>query len=274
MAQESILEMYFTQIKRYERLSHDQELEVALRIRNGDEAARQRLVNANLRLVVSVAEKYAKDEQLLLDLIQEGNVGLMMAVDKFSSSFNVHFATYAYPWITQYILRYIQSKLPAIYLPSRKEEEVRRLKKSRSYLQMMLGREPSVAELAIYMDMSESLVRKTLSYCYAYSSLHAEVKGGEGVTCEDLLVDERSSIEQTGFRNLVAADVRRMVEELPKAERQVIYYRFNFDKDAPKLRTFRQVSGRIGCSAETARKLEMKAMQSLRQRVGQESMSV
>ena len=274
MVQESILEMYFTQIKRYERLSHDQELEVALRIRNGDEAARQRLVNANLRLVVSVAEKYAKDEQLLLDLIQEGNVGLMMAVDKFSSSFNVHFATYAYPWITQYILRYIQSKLPAIYLPSRKEEEVRRLKKSRSYLQMMLGREPSVAELAIYMDMSESLVRKTLSYCYAYSSLHAEVKGGEGVTCEDLLVDERSSIEQTGFRNLVAADVRRMVEELPKAERQVIYYRFNFDKDAPKLRTFRQVSGRIGCSAETARKLEMKAMQSLRQRVGQESMSV
>ena len=274
MAQESILEMYFTQIKRYERLSHDQELEVALRIRNGDEAARQRLVNANLRLVVSVAEKYAKDEQLLLDLIQEGNVGLMMAVDKFSSSFNVHFATYAYPWITQYILRYIQSKLPAIYLPSRKEEEVRRLKKSRSYLQMMLGREPSVAELAIYMDMSESLVRKTLSYCYAYSSLHAEVKGGEGVTCEDLLVDERSSIEQTGFRNLVAADVRRMVEELPKAERQVICYRFNFDKDAPKLRTFRQVSGRIGCSAETARKLEMKAMQSLRQRVGQESMSV
>ncbi len=274
MAQESILEMYFTQIKRYERLSHDQELEVALRIRNGDEAARQRLVNANLRLVVSVAEKYAKDEQLLLDLIQEGNVGLMMAVDKFSSSFNVHFATYAYPWITQYILRYIQSKLPAIYLPSRKEAEVRRLKKSRSYLQMMLGREPSVAELAIYMDMSESLVRKTLSYCYAYSSLHAEVKGEEGITCEDLLVDERSSIEQTGFRNLVAADVRRMVEELPKAERQVIYYRFNFDKDAPKLRTFRQVSGRIGCSAETARKLEMKAMQSLRQRVGQESMSV
>ena len=274
MAQKSILEMYFTQIKRYERLSHDQELEVALRIRNGDEAARQRLVNANLRLVVSVAEKYAKDEQLLLDLIQEGNVGLMMAVDKFSSSFNVHFATYAYPWITQYILRYIQSKLPAIYLPSRKEEEVRRLKKSRSYLQMMLGREPSVAELAIYMDMSESLVRKTLSYCYAYSSLHAEVKGGEGGTCEDLLVDERFSIEQTGFRNLVAADVRRMVEELPKAERQVIYYRFNFDKDAPKLRTFRQVSGRIGCSAETARKLEMKAMQSLRQRVGQESMSV
>lgn len=274
MAQKSILEMYFAQIKRYERLSHGQELELALRIRNGDEAARQRLVNANLRLVVSVAEKYAKDEQLLLDLIQEGNVGLMMAVDKFSSSFNVHFSTYAYPWITQYILRYIQSKLPAISLPSRKEEEVRRLKKSRSYLQMMLGREPSVAELAIYMDMSESLVRKTLSYCYACSSLHAEVKEGQGITCEDLLEDERSSIEQTGFRNLVAADVRRMVAELPKAERQVIYYRFNFDKDAPKLQTFRQVSGRIGCSTETARRLELKAMQSLRQRVGQELASV
>lgn len=274
MAQKSMLEMYFVQIKRYERLSHDQEMELALRIRNGDETARQRLVNANLRLVVSVAEKYTKDEHLLLDLIQEGNVGLMMAVDKFSSSYNVHFSTYAYPWITQYILRYIQSKLPAIYLPSRKEEEVRRLKKSRSYLQMMLGREPSVGELATYMDVSESLVRKTLSYCYAYSSLHTEIKEGEGITCEDLLVDERSSMEQTGFRNLVAADVRRMVEDLPKAERQVIYYRFNFDKDTPKLRTFRQVSGRIGCSAETARKLEMKAMQSLRRRVGQESMSV
>lgn len=274
MEQKSILEMYFNQIKRYQRLTHEQEMELALRIRNGDETARQRLVNANLRLVVSVAEKYAKDEQLLMDLIQEGNVGLMMAVDKFSSSYNVHFSTYAYPWITQYILRYIQSKLPAIYLPSRKDEEVRRLKKSRSYLQMMLGREPSVGELATYLDMSESLVRKTLSYCYAYSSLHTELKEGEGVTCEDLLVDERSSMEQTGFRNLVAADVRRMVEELPKAERQVIYYRFNFDKGAPKLRTFRQVSGRLGCSAETARKLELRAIQSLRQRVGQESMSV
>ena len=129
MAQKSILEMYFEQIRRYERLTHDQERELVQRVRDGNDDARQRLVNANLRLVVSVAEKYTKDEQLLLDLIQEGNVGLMMAVDKFSSSFNVHFATYAYPWITQYILRYIQSKLPAIYLPSRKENEVRRLKK-------------------------------------------------------------------------------------------------------------------------------------------------
>ena len=274
MAQKSILEMYFEQIRRYERLPHDQERELAQRVRDGNDDARQRLVNANLRLVVSVAEKYAKDEQQLLDLIQEGNVGLMMAVDKFSSSFNVHFATYAYPWITQYILRYIQSKLPAIYLPSRKENEVRRLKKSRSYLQIMLGREPTVSELATYLDMSEYQVRNTLSYCYAYSSLNIELKEGDGVTCGDLLEDERSSMEQTGFRNLVAADVRRMVEDLPKAERQVIYYRFNFDKDAPKLRTFRQVSGRIGCSAETARKLEMKAMQSLRRRVGQESMSV
>lgn len=274
MAQKSILEMYFEQIRRYERLTHDQERELAQKVRDGNDDARQRLVNANLRLVVSVAEKYTKDEQLLLDLIQEGNVGLMMAVDKFSSSFNVHFATYAYPWITQYILRYIQSKLPAIYLPSRKENEVRRLKKSRSYLQIMLGREPTVSELATYLDMSEYQVRNTLSYCYAYSSLNIELKEGDGVTCGDLLEDERSSMEQTGFRNLVAADVRRMVEELPKAERQVIYYRFNFDKDAPKLRTFRQVSGRIGCSAETARKLEMKAMQSLRRRVGQESMSV
>lgn len=274
MAQKSILEMYFEQIRRYERLTHDQERVLAQRVRDGNDDARQRLVNANLRLVVSVAEKYTKDEQLLLDLIQEGNVGLMMAVDKFSSSFNVHFATYAYPWITQYILRYIQSKLPAIYLPSRKENEVRRLKKSRSYLQIMLGREPTVSELATYLDMSVYQVRKTLSYCYAYSSLNIELKEGDGVTCGDLLEDERSSMEQTGFRNLVAADVRRMVEDLPKAERQVIYYRFNFDKDAPKLRTFRQVSGRIGCSAETARKLEMKAMQSLRRRVGQESMSV
>lgn len=273
MVQESMIEMYMAQVRRYEILTHEQELDLAKEISKGNNEARQKLVNSNLKLVVSIAEKYTKDEQLLLDLIQEGNMGLMMAVNKFSESFNVRFSTYAYPWITQYILRYLQLKVPTIYLPSRKEEEVRRVKKAQTYLQMMLGREPVLGEIATYLDVSEAFVRETLSYNFACSSIHSELKKGEGLTCEDTLEDERSSVEQTGFRNLVAEDVRRMVDTLPKAERQVIYYRFNFDKDAVKCRTLRQISGRIGCSAETVRKLELKALQSLR-KIAQQTMSV
>ncbi len=273
MAQESMIEMYLAQVRHYEVLTHEQEMSLANEISKGSDEARQKLINSNLKLVVSIAEKHTRDEHLLLDLIQEGNMGLMMAVNKFSRSFNVRFSTYAYPWITQYILRYLQQKVPIIYLPSRKEEEVRRVKKTQTYLQMMLGREPSLGEVAAYLDVSESFVRETLTYSFACSSIHSELKKGEGLTCEDVLEDERSSVEQTGFRNLVAEDIRRMVDTLPRAERQVIYYRFSFDRDAVKCRTLRQIGGRIGCSTETVRKLELKALRSLK-RIAQRTMSV
>lgn len=273
MSHKGTLEMYLSQICGYKILTHEQEVNLAHRIQKGDVAARQNLIQANLKLVVSIAEKYTRDEQMLLEFIQEGNLGLMMAVDKFSPNFNTRFSTYAYPWITQYILRYMQQKLPAIYLPSQKEEEVRRIKKAQATLYLMRGREPSLGEIALYLDVKESYVREILSYNFACFSIHCELKKGEGATLEDILVDERSSMEQTGLRNLVAAEVRQMVDALPKSERQVIYYRFNLDFAATKHRTLRQVGGRIGCSPETVRKLELRALKSLR-KVAQKTMSV
>lgn len=274
MVQKGAFEIYIAEICRYAMLTPEQELDLAQKIQWGDKVARQSLANANLRLVVNIAEKYAHEEQLLLDLIQEGNLGLMMAVDKFSPSFNTRFSTYAYPWITQYILRYIQSKIPRIYLPLRKEEEIRRVKKAQTDLQMMRSREPSLAEVALYLDVREDYVREILSYNFTYFSIHCELKKGEeGHTCEDILVDDRFSMEQTSLRNLVAADVRRLVDRLPKAERQVIYYRFNLDLESAKPRSLRQVSGRIGCSPETVRKLELRALKYLR-KVAQETMFV
>ena len=273
MLQKGAFEQYVSEISRYKLLSQEQEILLAQKIQRGDRAARQSLTNANLRLVVNIAEKYAHEEQLLLDLIQEGNVGLMMAVDKFSPRFNTRFSTYAYPWITQYILRYMQCKLPAIYLPLRKEEEMRRIKTAQRELESLRGRQPSLAEVALYLDISEAAVRETLSYNFACSSLHWELTKDGSLTCEDMLVDERSSMEQTGFRNLVAADVRRMVDSLPKAERQVIYYRFNLDQEAATPRSLRQIGGRIGCSPETVRKLELRALQYLR-KVALQTMSV
>lgn len=274
MVQKGAFEIYIAEVCRYKMLTPEQELDLAQKIQWGDKAARQSLANANLRLVVNIAEKYAHEEQLLLDLIQEGNLGLMMAVDKFSPSFNTRFSTYAYPWITQYILRYIQSKIPTIYLPLRKEEEIRRVKKAQTDLQMIRSREPSLAEIALYLDVSEDYVREILSYNFTYFSIHCELKkGGDGLICEDILVDERSSMEQTGFRNLVAADVRQLVDTLPRAERQVIYYRFNLDLESTKPRSLRQVSGRIGCSPETVRKLELRALKYLR-KVALETMFV
>lgn len=273
MSHKGTLEMYLSQICRYKLLTHEQEVQLAYQIQKGDAIARQNLIHANLKLVVSIAEKYTRDEQILLEFIQEGNLGLLMAVDKFSPSFSTRFSTYAYPWITQYILRYMQRKLPVIYLPLRKDEEVRRVKKAQTALYLMRGRAPSLGEIALYLDVTESYVREILSYNFACFSIHCELKKGEGFTLEDILVDERSSMEQTGLRNLIAAEVRQMVDALPQSEREVIYYRFNLDLGRNSPRTLRQIGGRVGCSPETVRKLELRALKSLR-KVAQENMSV
>ena len=265
MEQKSALEIYTAQIGRYQMLSHEQELRLARQIQDGDKDARQKLVNANLRLVVRIARKYAPDTELLLDLIQEGSIGLMKAADKFSPRFAVHFSTYAYPWITQYILRYIQGKVPAIYLPPRKAEDVRRVRKARCYLQMTLGREPTLAEVAACLGVKEGAVREVLRYSFTCSSIHRRLGKGERCLHEDILVDDRFSMERTGFRNLVADDVRKMVDCLSKAERQVVCYRFGLGPSSAGPQSLRQVGKRVGCSAETVRNLELRALRFLRE---------
>jgi len=177
-----LIKSYMEQVTRYPLLSAEEEIELSRKIQKGDEEAKMKLVNSNLRLVVSIATKYASGQNSLMDLIQEGNLGLITAAGKFNHSFNTRFGTYAHSWITQSILRYIHGHIPTISIPFRKEEKLRNVKKSEVVLKQKLGRNPTLKELAVYLDISEESVKEILLLDYSYSSLNAEIKGTEGLT--------------------------------------------------------------------------------------------
>lgn len=268
-----LLTSYLAQIGRYSVLSHDEEITLAKEIKKGSSEAKLTLINCNLRLVVSIAEKYADDEYNLMDLIQEGNLGLITAAGKFNPKFNCRFSTYAFPWITQYILRYIQNKMPVIRLPHKKEEKIRQIKKSKAYLTDVLGREPSTKEIALYLDMGESELKKILECDYSCTSMHTPIEGMDGVTGEDMLADERYSLENTSMKVFVQNEIQSLLHTLSERERQVLYYRYDIGDSKNNPRTFRQISKILGCSAETVRKIELHALKSLRS-VAKEKLSI
>lgn len=261
--EENIYTHYVTQIQRYPLLSAAQEIELSKKIQQGDAGSRMKLINSNLRLVVSIAKKYAGETAGIMDLIQEGNLGLICAASRYQHSFNVRFSTYAYTWITQYVLKYIKNCTSVITLPLRKTDALHRIKKAAGYLHQMLGRTPSNKELAIYLDVPEKMIQKILSFDYTCSSLYAEIDEDSTSTCIDFLADEHENQEESYIRESEAAEIRRFVGLLSEKEQQVMYYRYNLSrKDKPK--TFRQIGELLGCSPETVRLIELRALNSLR----------
>ena len=131
--EQDVIGSYLNSIKKFSLLSAEEEVELSKKIQSGDKNAVKQLVNSNLRLVVSLARKMQASPSIIMDLIQEGNMGLMVAAEKFSSDFKTRFSTYAYPWIAQYMLRYMNSRTSFIALPSRKEMMIRKIQKSQAY---------------------------------------------------------------------------------------------------------------------------------------------
>ena len=268
------LKVYIRKINSFKSLTADEEKEIAKRAKSGDREAKRILVQANLKLVLTIARKAIHVSKLpLVDLIQEGNLGLITAAGKFNPKFNCRFSTYAFPWITQYILRYIQNKMPVIRLPHKKEEKIRQIKKSKAYLTDVLGREPSTKEIALYLDMGESELKKILECDYSCISMHTPIEGMDGVTGEDMLADERYSLENTSMKVFVQNEIQSLLHTLSERERQVLYYRYDMGDSKNNPRTFRQISKILGCSAETVRKIELHALKSLRS-VAKEKLSI
>ncbi len=264
--QKTYFNSYFKQISKYPLLSVEQERDISKKIQQGDTFAKTQLINSNLRLVVNIAKKYASETIDIMDLIQEGNLGLINAASKFRNSFNTRFSTYAYPWITQYILRYIQNKLPTINIPYRIEELLRTIRKTEGLLTQKLRRAPSCAEIAVYLDIPEKKVINAKSYEFFCSSLNDEIYGCEGLTFADVISDDRIELEQSMIRDNEINNVNSLVNSLSLREQQVIKYRYNLYKsDKPK--TLRQISEILGVSSETVRQLELKAIGKLRNEV-------
>lgn len=265
--EKDVVRSYLNSIKNYKLLSAAEEVELAEKIHNGDKAALQKLINSNLRLVVSLAKKMQVGPSLIMDIIQEGNMGLMVAAEKFSTEFNTRFSTYAYPWIAQFMMRYINSRVSMIALPNRKEMFLRKIQKVQNFFYQQNGREATIPEIALLTGLEEEKVEEYLQYSYTVASLDVEVSDeGNSASFGDLIPDMTYSPEELYIREESRQSVKSLLDSLPGKEKTVLWHRFNFDGEM-SAKTLREVSKIVGVSPEAVRQTEIRAVKHLKSAV-------
>ncbi len=256
------LREYFRQIKKTPLLSFEEELELSRLVQKGDEDARQRLIEANLRLVVKIAKSYMTPDVSFLDIVQEGNLGLMKAASKYDYRHNVRFSTYAAWWIKQSITRALSNKRRTIRLPHRKEEALKKIQKAYFTLSQQLLRKPSVAEIAVELRMKESEVVSILSVSSSVASLDSEING-DSTTLMDLCEDYSFNPDAELFEKNIREETLKFLEHLVEKEKQILLYRFAFY--GGKRYTLKRIGEQMGISPETVRQIEMRAIKKLRE---------
>jgi RNA polymerase primary sigma factor len=255
------LSLFLVDVRRYPLLDRRGEVELAQRIERGDLAAKDRLVNANLRLVIANARKYEGLELPLLDLIQEGILGLIRAAEKFDYRKGFKFSTYATFWIRESIQRAIANRARPIRLPVHLGQRERRIERARQELLMRLGREPTDAELADAAELELSAVQELEGLARVVTSLDRPVGDGEDTPLGTLIASDAEGPEERIDTAVRYAAVRRAVEQLPETEREVVKLRFGIDGDEPT--PLREAGRRLGMSADAVRRLERKALNKL-----------
>ena len=255
--------MYLSEIGRVELLKADEEINLAKRIAKGDPVAKQKLAEANLRLVVSIAKKYIGRGLSFLDLIQEGNIGLFRAVEKFDPKRGFKFSTYATWWIRQAITRAIADQARTIRIPVHMVETINKLTHTQRRLLQELGREPTVDELASEMDMEVKKVRHILKISQDIVSLEAPVGAEEDSKLGDFIEDDEAiSPADATNRQIMKENIRFMLQYLTPREQKIIRMRFGLDDGIGH--TLEEVGREFGVTRERIRQIEAKILQKLR----------
>jgi RNA polymerase primary sigma factor len=255
------LQLFLNEIRRYPLLTADEEVELAKRIEAGDLEAKERMINSNLRLVVSIAKKYQGQELSLLDLIQEGIFGLIRAAEKFDWRKGYKFSTYATFWIRQAIQRGLANKARTIRIPVHIGQRERKIARAERELAAKLGRGPTDEEVAAAAELPVDQVQEVRDAARTVTSLDRPV-GEEGDTSlGDLLESGEPDIEEEVEVSLVEETLRRTIEDLPEPERDVIRLRYGINGDEPQ--PLRETGRRLGLSAERVRQIESKALKLL-----------
>jgi RNA polymerase primary sigma factor len=256
------LKLYVRQIGDGPLLTRAEERELARRKDAGDEAAKQRLIEANLRLVMSITRNYTKSGVPLLDLIQEGNLGLIRAVEKFDWRMGYKLSTYATWWIRQAVTRALADQGRTIRLPVHVADQVRRLMRTRRQLAQKLNREPTIAELAAEAGFTEERVGDLLELVEDPISLETPVGDGESIY-SDLIEDINSDQPDhaTALR-LRSRELAQALASLNPRMRRVLVLRFGLGDQAPK--TLEEVGAGLGITRERVRQLESRALRELR----------
>ena len=254
---------YLKEIGQVPLLSAEEEQTLARAARAGDADARRRLSEANLRLVVSVAKRYAGRGLPFLDLIQEGNLGLMKAAEKFEPDRGVKFSTYATGWIRQSITRAIADQGRTIRIPVHLVEHINRVRKTAGELLRKNGREPTAEEIAVRLEMEPDRVRELLQLAQEPVSLETPVGEEEDAHLEDFIQDEEAGIpvDEAG-RQLLRRELMSVLKSLTPREERVITLRFGLDDGRP--RTLEELGKEFNVTRERIRQIEAKALRKLR----------
>lgn len=258
------INVYMQEVGQFPLIDEAKELELAQRISQGDAEARQELCNANLRLVVSIAKRHMGRGLSFMDLIQEGNMGLLKAVDKFDTSKGCRFSTHASWWIQQAISRAISNTGRTVRIPAHLVETINKMKRINSELTVKLGREPSNLELAAALDTDED----TIKYWYKISedivSLDIKIKDDEDATIGELIEDKSL---QNPIGNILLEEqkeiFKNVLDTLTQRESDILQYRYGLKTDEPK--TLEEIGHIYGLTKERIRQIESAALRKLRQ---------
>ncbi|MEK5441802.1 MULTISPECIES: RNA polymerase sigma factor RpoD [unclassified Fredinandcohnia] len=255
--------MYLKEIGRVDLLSADDEIQLAERIEQGDEEAKRRLAEANLRLVVSIAKRYVGRGMLFLDLIQEGNMGLIKAVEKFDYRKGFKFSTYATWWIRQAITRAIADQARTIRIPVHMVETINKLIRVQRQLLQDLGREPTPEEIAEDMDLTPEKVREILKIAQEPVSLETPIGEEDDSHLGDFIEDQdATSPSEHAAYELLKEQLEDVLDTLTDREENVLRLRFGLDDG--RTRTLEEVGKVFGVTRERIRQIEAKALRKLR----------
>jgi RNA polymerase primary sigma factor len=260
---QDVLTQYLSRVREGRLLDAGEERDLSRRAHGGDREARRRLIESNLRLVISIAKKYRGRGVPFEDLIQEGNAGLIKAVEKFDPEMGNRFSTYATWWIRQAVTRAIADQARTVRLPAHVVDSLYRLRRSESSLSIELGRDATEEELARRLEKRPEETRRLREVGQPISSINARLGDEEGSEVGDLLPDARSGDDYV--RVEVGQWERTLVEairSLPEREAKVLEMRHGLD--GSETRTLREVSEELGISQERARQVEIKALRTIR----------
>lgn len=255
--------MYLKEIGKVPLLTAEEEIDLAKRMEQGDEEAKRRLIEANLRLVVSIAKRYVGRGMLFLDLIQEGNLGLIKAVEKFDYRKGYKFSTYATWWIRQAITRAIADQARTIRIPVHMVETINKLIRVSRQLLQEYGREPQPEEIAREMGISEEKVREILKIAQEPISLETPIGEEEDSHLGDFIPDEDAPAPaEAAAYNLLKEQLKEVLDTLTPREEKVLRLRFGLDDG--RARTLEEVGREFNVTRERIRQIEAKALRKLR----------
>lgn len=260
--------LYLREIAETPLLTHEQEIELAKRVEDGDLMAVQQFVRANLRLVVSIAKRYVNRGLTLLDLIQEGNIGLMRAVQKYDWRKGFRFSTYATWWIRQAITRAIADQSRTIRLPVHMGDSISRYRKTINQLAQGLGRQPTPEEVAEAMEVAPEKIQQIVQASQRTISLETPIGNEDDTSLGDLIADEVSETPyDAASESMLKRDVSAALDTLAPRERLVIQLRFGLGQGHQH--TLAEVGEQLQISRERVRQIENEALQKLRRQDGE-----